>query len=80
VLRRPHDVSFTRIGRSFFAFIGAGYFVPGLVDLNCDVGRSLNDLCPEAMPDQFQYARLTLSLLKIISGRSYDVIRIKLAW
>jgi hypothetical protein len=30
------------------------------IDLNCDVGRSLNGLCPEAMPDQFQCARLTL--------------------
>jgi hypothetical protein len=30
------------------------------IDLNCDMGQSLNELCPEAMPDQFQYARLTL--------------------
>jgi hypothetical protein len=34
--------------------------VTGLVeiDLNCDMGRSLNELCPEAMPDQFQCAKL----------------------
>ena len=29
------------------------------IDLNCDIGQSLNELCHEAMPDQFQCASLT---------------------
>ena len=30
------------------------------IDLSCDMGRSLNDLCPEATTDHLQCASLTI--------------------